>query len=111
MTAVPSGSAESLETRVFAATARDDEVGALENEGDVVGVIVDDMIELEAEEGDLVVEAANVVGIGQPLFVDTGHFGGVEGVPGSGGKGSYRQSFLDLCLSCASAVGPGRQQV
>ena len=50
-----------------------DEVGALEYEGDVVGVIVDEVAELEAEEGDLGVEAADNLSVGQPLFVGAGH--------------------------------------
>ena len=71
-----------------------DEVGALEYEGYVVGVIGDDVIELEAEEGDLGVEAADNLSVGQPLFVGAGHPGGIEGVLGLGRRVHIGNPFV-----------------
>ncbi len=73
-----------------------DKVGALENERDIIGVIFDDVIELEAKKGDLAVEATDNLSVGQPLFVGAGHFRGVEGVLGwgLGGRGHIGNPFV-----------------
>ena len=71
-----------------------DEVGAFEYEGDVVGVIVDEVAELEAEEGDFIVEAADNLSVGQPLFVGAGHPGGIEGVLGLGRRVHIGSPFV-----------------
>ena len=85
----------------------DEQLDGLEKEGMVVGVVYQDLIEPQADDGGLIVDAIEVLGAGEPPPAPVAHFGCVEGSMGlSAAAGSVCQFGSPLNVS-ADVYGPG----
>ena len=96
-----------MEMLVWADTARMSSWMVLKKRAWSFGVVYQDLIEPQADDGGLIVDAIEVLGAGEPPPAPVAHFGCVEGSMGlSAAAGSVCQFGSPLNVS-ADVYGPG----